>query len=291
MNIISFEQKACERIRRSLDSYLSHELSAEKCRELQQHLARCAGCLAEFEARERLKTRLREAASKEALPAGLDDKIRRRLKSGPAVSPWFYAAAAALLLTIGGALVARYLNTPQTSVTLAHKAAVTLQPLTERAAQVLQIGAGDHVYCAYDHGNKDRVFTFAEMTEKMGPYIELVSVAQQQAPADYKVTVAHRCRYQGREFIHLLLKNQAGQVLSVILTRKRDAESLRADAPRETGQIQLYQARLQNFAVAGFEAGNYLAFVISDLNDQQNQMIAAALVPEVHHFIATAQAV
>lgn len=291
MNVISFEQKVCERIRKSLDSYLSNELPVETRPEIQQHLGNCAGCLAELETRERLRKRLREAVTNEVIPAGLEDRVRRRLRSEPSVTHWFYAAAAVLLLTIGGALAVRYMNAPRADATLANNAAVEMLPLTDRAAQVLKVGADDHVYCAYDHGNKDRVFTFAEMTEKMGPYLELVSVAQQQAPADYKVTVAHRCHYQGRQFIHLLLKNQTGNVLSVILTPRQSAESLLADAPREAGKIQLYQARLQNFAVAGFEAGSYLAFVISDLNDNQNRMIASALAPQVHRFITTAQAV
>ncbi|HWQ36564.1 MAG TPA: zf-HC2 domain-containing protein [Blastocatellia bacterium] len=291
MNVFSFEQKACERIRRSLDAYLSNELPSENRREIQQHLEKCAGCLAEFEIRERLRTRLKEAVSNEVIPAGLEDRVRRRLRSAPSVTHWFYAAAAVLLLTFGGALAVRYLNEQRSGAMLADNAAVEMQPLTEHAAQVLKIGAGDHVYCAYDHGNRERVFTLAEMTEKMGPYIELVSVAQRQAPADYKVTVAHRCHYQGREFVHLLLKNQAGNVLSVILTRKQDAESLMAGAAHQAGKIQMYQAQLQNFSVAGFETGNYLAFVISDLSDDQNRMIAASLAPEVHRFIATAQAV
>jgi anti-sigma factor (TIGR02949 family) len=291
MNVISFEQKACERIRRSLDSYLSNELPAENRSEIQSHLEKCAGCLAELETRERLRKRLKEAVSNEVIPAGLENRVREQLRSGPSVAHWFYAAAAVLLLTFGGALAVRFLSALRSETTLASNAAVEMQPLTEHAAQMLRIGAGDHVDCAYDHGNRDRVFTFAEMTEKMGPYLELVSVAQRQAPAEYKVTVAHRCHYQGREFVHLLLKNQTGNVLSVILTRKQDAESLIADASPEAGKIQMYQARLQNFAVAGFETGNYLAFVISDLSDHQHQIIASALAPEVQRFVSTVQAV
>jgi anti-sigma factor (TIGR02949 family) len=284
MNVINFEQHYCEKIRRMLDSYLSHELAAENQQEIRQHLEKCAACAAELETRDRIRQRLREAVRSQAVPFGLEEQIRRGIRTAPDYRPLFYAVAAALILTFGGWLFWRN----QSSVSGPE---IALQPVTEQVRQALKIGADDHLYCVFDHGNKDRVFTVAEMTEKMGPYYELVSVARKHTPNDFTVTVAHRCQYQGREFVHLLLKNQRGHLLSLILTKKQQAESLLADGSGDKTKLLLYQGRALNFEVAGFEANAYLGFVVSDFERDQNLLIASRLAPAVHNFISLLQPV
>jgi hypothetical protein len=56
----------------------------------------------------------------------------------------------------------------------------------------------------------------------------------------------------------------------VVLTRKRSGESL-------SGGI--HQAGVDRFQVVGFESHDYLAYVISDLDAQQNLQWAANLAP------------
>ncbi|HZS10234.1 MAG TPA: zf-HC2 domain-containing protein [Blastocatellia bacterium] len=291
MNVTRFEQKSCERIRRYIDQYLSNELPPGACQEIRQHLEKCESCGGEFEALERVKRRLKEVVQSEPVPSDLQDKVRQQLRSSssPQVNRWLYAAAAALILTLGGWTAARYWNARNAAGGASGNEIVVVQSLPEEALQILKVGSGDHLHCVFDAGFKDRSYTLAEMTEKMGPdHIGLVTVAQQHTPRDFKVMVAHRCRFDGRQFIHLILKNSE-KLLSVILTRKNEAESPLARQAANPSAIALYPARLQNFEVTGFESGGYLAFVVSDLSRDENLLVAENLAPAIHGFLTGRQ--
>jgi hypothetical protein len=74
-----------------------------------------------------------------------------------------------------------------------------------------------------------------------------------------------------------------------LITRKQEGEAL---SPAEVGAalaesgIPVYTARVQRFRVAAFDAGKYLAYVISDLSNSENSQIAVALAPEVRQFLS-----
>src|SRR5260370_8466172 len=75
MNIIPFGDSACERTRRYLDSYINNELLAETHNDVLRHLETCSTCSAEFEARSRLKLRLKPAAASPTVPPALQSRI------------------------------------------------------------------------------------------------------------------------------------------------------------------------------------------------------------------------
>jgi hypothetical protein len=68
-----------------------------------------------------------------------------------------------------------------------------------------------------------------------------------------------------------------GKIVSLILTRKKYGESL-------VGGI--HQTGVDRFQVVGFESHDYLAYVISDLDAQQNLQLAANLAPTVRDYLA-----
>lgn len=52
--------------------------------------------------------------------------------------------------------------------------------------------------------------------------------------------------------------------------------------------IPVYQSAAQKYEVAGFDAGQYLVFVVSDLRGTTNLQIAANLAPGVYGFLSNA---
>ena len=103
------------------------------------------------------------------------------------------------------------------------------------------------------------------------------------------MTLAHQCTYNGREYIHLSLRDESN-MLSLVMTRKVNGESFRAEnllpARNESG-IPMYQAGVQRFQISAFETGDYLVYFISDLGKQQNTNLMLALAPRVKGFLAT----
>jgi anti-sigma factor (TIGR02949 family) len=282
MNVIQFESKTCEKIRSYLDSYLSNELLIETNHEVFKHLEACRECSAELENRTRVKSLLHQAARKHQAPPGLELRIRNDIRARPSGAGfrslyvhWGLAAAAALLLGVGGWGVFRLFK-EQTST------------LGGRAAAVLGIGVSDHVECAVNHQMSSRRFTFEDMSASMGPeYIGLVPVVKERVPTGYQIVVAHKCHVNGREFVHLILKNQE-KILSLAVTRK-GADSFAGKnlvAALKASGIPLYNGRVDRYQVAGFESRDHFAFLVSDLGEGENLQLASSLAAPVREFLA-----
>jgi hypothetical protein len=109
-----------------------------------------------------------------------------------------------------------------------------------------------------------------------------------KVPDEYIVVLAHRCHVQSRNYVHLILRGPSS-LLSLIITRKNPGESFPAFklAPvlQATG-VPVYRARAAQFQVAAFEANIYLVFLISDLPEENELQLAAALAPDVQGFLS-----
>jgi hypothetical protein len=189
---------------------------------------------------------------------------------------WALAAAAALMLGVGGWGVFRVLE---------HERGATH---AEQTAGVLRIGANDHIECAIKHQMSSRRFTFDDMSGSMGPeYIGLVDVVKERIPAGYEIAVGHKCHVNQREFVHLILKNQE-KILSLVVTRK-GADSFAGKnlvAALKASGIALYNGRIEKYQVAGFESRDHLAFLVSDLAENENLQLASRLAAPVREFLA-----
>lgn len=283
MKVIGFEQNQCKKIRSYLDSYLSNELMVETNHEVLKHLDGCQACADALASRSRVKQVLRQAVMQDEAPAGLRYRIQKDIrKSAEPVrwGQWVLVAAAAVVLMVGAIGVVRFAGSRGA------------QPRNERAesaqtAELLTIGLNDHSFCAIDHNLASRRFTREEMSQKMGPeFAGLVDLVEQKAPGEYDVVVGHRCRFAGRPFIHLILRNQE-TVISLAITKK-NGENFPADAAASALQasgVLLYESRIQNFEVTGFETRDYLAFVVSNLPKEENVRIASNLAPGVRDFL------
>jgi anti-sigma factor (TIGR02949 family) len=292
MQVINFEEKACERVRKQLDAFVSDELAAEAKLAVTSHLASCSACAEALEARQRVKQALKEAITNdEGAPAALRNRILKEIgqHSAPAANrnyrQWWLAAAAALLLCAVGFGLLRWSNQQ-------HAPAADLASLTETAsepnARVLKIGLGDHVHCAVGRDYSAGPRSFERMAQEMGPdFINLVPLVRERVPADYAVMIAHQCKFEGRSFVHLILSNQQ-TLLSLVLTKKNGEafDQNNVGAIVQASGVPLHQMSAQNLAVAGFETRDYLAFVVSNLDTNNNLQIATKLAPAVRDFLA-----
>src|SRR5215831_19219832 len=107
MNVVSFNERACERYRRYFDAYLDNELLVETNQEVLNHLASCPECNRILEDRARLKQIVRQTVTAETVPSELIAAVRNQVRRrGSVFSTNVFrlvvAAAACLVLTIGG---------------------------------------------------------------------------------------------------------------------------------------------------------------------------------------------
>ena len=292
MNVIDFSRKHCEKIRSYLDFYINNELLTETNHEVLTHLKDCPGCAEALEARLRVKGLVQNAVRRAAAPPALREKIREGLRAEQARSRphsrwrlWALAAAAAVVLTFG-ALGAFNWRAPYGGSDVGLRAdAARLH--SEQTASILKVGLGDHIHCAIDSKFAGRSFTLEEMAEKMGPaYAGLLPVVRESLPGGYRVTIGHHCKWRGRGFVHLILRNE-DRAVSLIITKKNGESFPAAElaARLEGSGVPLYRDRLEGWAVAGFESRDYLGFVISDLADEENLRLASVVAPGMLGFL------
>src|SRR4029079_5032015 len=146
------------------------------------------------------------------------------------------------------------------------------QKVSATLAAVLKVGLVDHIHCSIFRRYPKDPPPVERMEADLGPsYKGLLPVVRAAVPDGYRVVMAHQCGYAGRKFIHLTFEKD-GDLLSLVVARRKDGESLTALVPSlETSSgVPLYQSAADRYQVAGFEAGDFLAYVVSDLKSKTN---------------------
>lgn len=285
MNVVNFEDGHCKRVRSYLDSYLNNELMVETNHEVLTHLETCGSCSRSLEDRARVKAQLKRAVMQEYAPAALRERIVNDLRRGRGFSfnriSIALAAAAAVLVI---AVVTFFSWSPTKNQLSIH---VEVAP-GDVTGQILKIGFDDHVFCTIDHQLGGAQFTADQMAQKLGPdYAGLVALVREKLQQSYTVVVGHRCHYQRREFVHLIMRNQ-GDVVSLVVTRK-NAEAFPTDSAAAIAQAAggpIYQSGWGSQQIAGLETRDHLVFVVSSEPREANLQIAASLAPAVRDFLA-----
>jgi anti-sigma factor (TIGR02949 family) len=283
MNVLSFDSKQCERIRRHLDAYLSNELLVETTSEILRHLETCEACTGELETRTRVRDFVRRAAANLTPPEELRLTIQRRLREtqpglwgGFRELNWAVALAGIVVIVLGGLV--------------AHEWVRVLRG-RRIVAGALALGVSDHVQCAIKGHNYPEVANPPEVLhKKLGPqYAGLLEVVKQNLPG-FEVLEAHICSIPGssRKYVHFITRGR-GTILSVILTKNDGAQLPSGGEFRSAaaGHVNLYQAHQQGMNVAGFESRGYLGFVVSDLDTKTTLQIADQLVPPLNAALQT----
>jgi hypothetical protein len=228
----------------------------------------------------------------QSVPSGLSEKIRgqiRHYEPQPfAITSWtrWGAVAAAVLLAAFGSWIIRdrwigggiYSDGPVQDA--------FIQRISQTISMVLRVGLRDHVHCAVLSGIPKTAPTLDQVAQDLGPkYNGLVPLVRARIPVNYRIVMGHQCDYAGRVYVHLTMSN-GRNLMSLVITRKENNESLAALAPTLTASgVRVYQAAAQQYEVAGFETGDYLAFVVSDLSTKGNLQVAGNLAPSVRAFL------
>ena len=249
-----FGDQVCQKALARLDSYIDNELITESNIELTDHFQRCTACTREADERRNVRERLRTAVREVKVPAGLEARVRDRLRQtreAPAKKLHLMAIAAAVVVCLGSWL--GYQHT--------------------RLLGVLRVGLGDHVHCAVI----GKGWTQAEGKVENLPtrFQGLIPIVREHMAHDLPLVLAHECRYEGRQFVHLTFRNDRSLV-SLVIAHKQDGEALGRG---------MHAAGASGFQVAAFESRDFLVFTVSDLPRQNNLDVLVALAPAVQNFL------
>lgn len=271
MDLLDFEHSLCARVQGNLDGYLSQEPSSEWSSGFEQHLKRCAACQAVLENRRQTRELLRRVVNQEQVPSGLQQRIHLNLRGSASTSnrrqPWAIAAAAAILLSLGGYVALHWISSRT-----AEESAV---------AAALKVGVDDHIHCALGSWYRGRQFSDDDMAHKLGPqFAGLAPLVRSQISDDANLVVAHQCQVRGRNFIHLIV-TKPQETISLIVTRK-ESESLASGGSGKP----FVNAGMEKLQVAGFETRDYLAYIVSDLPEAENRALASKLATPVRDYLA-----
>ena len=291
-----FREGACEKARKYLDSYVSNELLVETNHEVLRHIENCAACSAELDDRVRLRTRLKSAVNAQSVPPGLQVRIREQIRSGHSGSwfaaGWFlagwprWAAAMAATVVICAGVWLNYSRERLPALADRPAQNAYIRRVSATLAAVLKVGLWDHIHCSIFRKYPKEPPSVEKMEAELGPpYKGLLPVVRAAVPDGYRVIMAHQCSYSGRNFIHLTFE-KGGELLSLVVARRQAGESLDGLSPAsEPLGIPIYQSAAGSYQVAGFEAGNFLAYVVSDLKGKANLQIAVNIAPGVREFL------
>ena len=261
----------CDQTRAQLDAYLSGELPAAERAEVERHLAVCPQCAAELESGARLRAQLQTAVRATAVPNGLEARVRNAVRTQPArprTGLYAVAAAAAVIVCVYMIHQLRVNRNPEDAI---------LAKDTGRFGTILNIGLRDHLNCAVFRKYSKQPEPPAQMAAELGPeFAGLVPLIQAKLPADFRIIQAHRCNVAGRQYVHFIIL-AGGKLMSIILTRAEPGEWL------DNG---IQQTGVDHYQVVGFESQGELAFVISDMDAQNNLQWAANLAPTLRQYLA-----
>ena len=230
-----------------------------------------------------MRARLKAAVGSVMAPPRLEAKIRSSVRESQDHRVWsrYLLPVAAVSLLSVGLTIAYQLG--HLRVTAKSQEAY-IGSISTRVSNIMRVGLGDHVHCAYFRKFPKNPPTLEQMAANLGTdYAGLLPLVKDRVPADLQIVMAHRCKFHGREFIHLAFRNDS-ELLSMVISLKREGESFTKEnlAPvlADSG-IPVYRAGVQHFEIAGFESRDHLVYVVSDLPQQKNVEILTALAPAV----------
>ena len=279
----------CRNFKELLDSYLSDELAVETNHACLRHAEHCPPCRAELAARRKLRGKLRQACQQTRMSAEAQARLRACLRAEgaavEAVSPsrarrafagagWFssrlaYPLAAALLIAVGWLGWSALPKRGGLSATL--------------STTVLAEAAGDHRTCAAHFADKQvEAVTPDWMKRKFPAYAQLAEVAAKGSQGLVLKSV-HVCSFQQRQFAHLVY-GQNDKLISLLVTRRDGACLATGQLPHDDDDglaAGLQHASSAACQLGAFQTAKYVVFVVSELPDAENQLLAERLAAPV----------
>lgn len=290
MNVINFNEKICEKIREYFDAYVDNELLVETDLQVLQHLESCDRCKRVLDERIRLKRAVQRVVEQQQVPDTLVTSVQNAIRGAgrrrflaTQVRRWPVIAAATLVLSTG--LVILRVNSPVTGTD-------AFQQISEQAREIMRVGLIDHIHCAllakkWQHPHTLEAMQQATGRTALGPeFIGLVSLVTGKTGSSFHMIQGHRCFVKARQYVHVILTDRDNRILSLVITEKSGEELARANVPSTPQDgVAVYRTVQGQLQVAAFETNRYLAFVISNLDQNGNLRVASDLAEPVYNFL------
>jgi hypothetical protein len=90
----------------------------------------------------------------------------------------------------------------------------------------------------------------------------------------------------------LIVTGEGGAILSLIITEKNGETFTHADiaATLDASGVSVYSASQGQLDIAGFETNRFLAYVVSNLDQNANLKVASTLAPSVYEYLRRVEA-
>jgi anti-sigma factor (TIGR02949 family) len=291
-NVLMTDSNCRETLRR-IDAYVDNEIDTAEGAPIAAHIETCPSCREELELRRRLRSRLKQAVDSSPAAPYLQTKVLTRVRASQPKTTWFgvpryfVALAAMLVMTVGLTAIGYQLGHLRFTTGMQES---YIASISSRVAGIMRVGLGDHVHCGvfrkYSKANEP---SLQKMESDLGPdYKGLLQVVAPHVPEGFRVVLGHRCRYHGRQFVHLAMKNDR-QLISIVIAHKQDGETFRNSTlvpVIEHGGVPIYHDGVQRFDITGFETRGHLVYLISDVPAKENRQLMIALAPTVTGYLA-----
>ena len=260
----------CRDVQRMLDSRM--QMGEELPRMAAEHLQSCESCQSEDDRRQALAASLRDSVRRITVPASLDSGIRRQLRRQKTRSEaprmqWIMAFAATLAIAGGLTLIWEPRLASVRNKDLAPDAKIS---------QLLQVGFDEHIHCKHGKEYTFQPNSVEKLNAQLGPeFIDFLQSLRLAQP-NIGILQAHRCSYQNRNFIHVVLED-GGKAVSVLLMPQYSVGS-------DKHANQLIQATTGDVSVALLEEKKYVSYVVSDLTPAQNRQLDHVIEPALRKY-------
>jgi anti-sigma factor RsiW len=276
-----------------MDAYVDNEIDTAGGAAITAHVETCPSCGEELALRRRLRGRLKQAVDNSPTAPYLQTKVLSRVRASQPNATWlgipryFVALAAMLVMMVGVTATAYQLGHLRFTTKMQES---YIASISSRVTAIMRVGLGDHVHCGvfrkYSKANEP---SLQKMESDLGPdYKGLLQVVARHIPEGFRVVQGHRCRYHGRQFVHLIMKSD-GQLISVVIAHKQNGETFR-NSPLvpviEHGGLPIYHDDVQRFDITGFETRSHLVYLISDVPTKDNRQLMIALAPSIGDYLA-----
>ncbi len=140
-----------------------------------------------------------------------------------------------------------------------------------KTGQLFDLGVNAHVQCAVAADINNQL-PHSALAQMLAPQLTSASGAELAGSGE--------CTAAGRDYTDIVLRRDKA-LISVLLTRRGETELFpRALAGRVVNGIHMGDRG--GYAIAAWETGSYLAFVVSNLPGSENEELAQRLAPIVN---------
>lgn len=240
-----------------------------------------------------LNARLKQAVRSVEPPPFLEARIRNQIRSeregrkGVKLFRWMpIATAVAICVTGGIAYQLGYLR-----MTVASQESY-IAKVSSQVGALMRVGLSDHLHCAVFRKYPKNPPPVEQFVQDLGPrYAGLLPVVQKSVAGSFRLTMAHQCRYQKRQFVHFTMAGE-GRLVSMIIARKADGETFAVEGVLPSlvrSGTSIYGTGVQRFAIDAFETRDHLVYLVSDFPREKNAEMLTAMARPVTEFLKSVE--